>query len=155
MERSSTNGGKKIFSGDTGKSLNVPSKYVRPTTHNEATPPVVNYSSSTTTAEAARTAPAHPSTPCKAAQQHIRQQCVSSSMQRLLLHRSGISMFLRSPALSGTGDGSFRRSPLVEFGVGARFFADKTLCRRVRPAWRGRSREPRWGLGEPFRSGAY
>ena len=78
-----------------------------------------------------------------------------SSMQRLLLHRSGISMFLRSPALSGTGDGSFRRSPLVEFGVGARFFADKTLCRRVRPAWRGRSREPRWGLGEPFRSGAY
>ena len=29
--------------------------------------------------------------------------------------------------------------PLVEFSVGARSFADKTLCRRVGRAWRGRA----------------
>ena len=45
----------------------------------------------------------------------------------LLLHRIGISMFLRSPAISGIGDGSFRRSPLVEVGVGGRSFDDKIL----------------------------
>ena len=39
-------------------------------------------------------------------------------------------MFLRSPDISGTGDGFFRRSPLAEFGVGARSFAIKTLCGR-------------------------
>ena len=48
-------------------------------------------------------------------------------------------IFLRSPALSGTGDGPFRSSPLVEFDVGARSFADKTLYRRVGRAWRGRT----------------
>ena len=44
---------------------------------------------------------------------------------------------LQSPAISGTGDGSFRRSPLVEFGVGARSFADNTLYGRVGRAWSG------------------
>ena len=54
-------------------------------------------------------------------------------------------MFLRSPAISGTGDGSFRRSPLAEFGVGARSFAANTLCCRVGRVWSGRSR----GRGGP------
>ena len=36
---------------------------------------------------------------------------------------------LRSPTISGTGDGCFRRSPLVEFGVEAPTFA----------VWGGRS----------------
>ena len=56
----------------------------------------------------------------------------------VLLHSIGISMFLRPPAIWETGDGSFRCSPLVEVGVGARSFADKTLC-RVGRAWRGRA----------------
>ena len=37
------------------------------------------------------------------------------------------SKLLRSPAIWGTGGGSFRRFPLVEFGVEASTFADKTF----------------------------
>ena len=70
-------------------------------------------------------------------------------MQRevVLLYRIGISMFLRSPAISGARDGPFRRSLLVDVVVRARSFADKILC-RVGWGWRGRS-------GEPFQNGAY
>ena len=51
----------------------------------------------------------------------------------------GIKMFLRPPAISETGDGSFRRFTLIEFDIiKAHSFADKTLCRRVGRAWRGR-----------------
>ena len=39
-----------------------------------------------------------------------------------------VSVFLRSSTIAGTVDGSFRRSPLAEFGVGARYFADNALC---------------------------
>ena len=53
--------------------------------------------------------------------------------------RVGISMFLRYPAISGTGDGSFLRPPLAELGVGARSFVDKALCCHVGRAWRGRA----------------
>ena len=60
-------------------------------------------------------------------------------MNRLLLYRIGISMFSRSPAISGTGDGSFRRSPLAEFGVGARYFAGDTEGCCVERAGRGRT----------------
>ena len=73
--------------------------------------------------------------PCTAARQQV-QQCSSTLMRSLLLYRIGISMFLPSPAISGTGDGSFRLSPLAEFGVGARSSADKTLCGRVGRPWR-------------------
>ena len=48
-------------------------------------------------------------------------------------------MFLRSPATSGTGNGSFRRSPLAEFGVGARSFAGDTESCCVGRTWRGRA----------------
>ena len=51
----------------------------------------------------------------------------------------GFPCFFDPPPYRGTGDGSFRRSPLAEFGVGARPFADETLCRRVGQAWRGRA----------------
>ena len=54
------------------------------------------------------------------------------------MHLVGMSMLLRSPAILGVGDGSFRRSPLVQVGVGGRSFADKTLF-RVGRAWRGRA----------------
>ena len=47
-------------------------------------------------------------------------------------------MILRCPAISGTGDGSFRRLPPVEVGVGPHSFAEKTLC-RVGRVWRGRA----------------
>ena len=55
------------------------------------------------------------------------------------------------------GSETFRRSPLAEFDVGARSFADNTLlCRRVARAWRGRAASggavahgrtvPKWGI---------
>ena len=68
----------------------------------------------------------------------LTRQCVHTGSEVVLMHRIGISMCLRPPATWGTGDGSFRRSLLVEVGVGARSFADKTLC-RVRRARRGRA----------------
>ena len=64
-------------------------------------------------------------------------------------------MFLRSPAISGAGDGSFRRSPLVEFGVGARSFAMRP-CAAV--CGRGAVALPlavAWHSGEPFQNGAF
>ena len=96
------------------------------------------YYSSSSTAEAAPTAP-EPTTHhvCTAVQQDVRQQYVSAFMRRLCC-----CIVLRFPcffpAISGTGDDSFRRSPLVEVGVGARSFAHKTLC-RVGRAWRSRA----------------
>ena len=72
----------------------------------------------------------------------------------MLLNRIEISMrfhVFTNPALPWTGDGSFRRSPLVEFGVEARTFALKTLC-RVGRAWHGRA--VAWRSGEPFQNGA-
>ena len=95
----------------------------------------------------------HP--PCTAAQQYAQQAAVREYVQRLLPHRIGFSMFSRSPAISGTR-GFFRCSPLVEFGVGARSFADKTLCRRVGRAWRGRAAAGgRVAPGQPFQNGAF
>ena len=55
----------------------------------------------------------------------------------VLLHLFGVSMFSRSPARSGSGDGSFRRSPPVDEGLGARSFtADKTFC-HIDGTWHG------------------
>ena len=58
--------------------------------------------------------------------------------------RAGISMFSRSPAITGTGDGSVRRPPLAEFGA----------------MWGGRGavarpRGVRWRSREPALRGAY
>ena len=65
-------------------------------------------------------------------------------------YRIGISTFVRSPAISETEDGSYRRSPLADLCVGAGSFADKTLCRRVGHAWRGRlAAEGRVAFGKP------
>ena len=50
-------------------------------------------------------------------------------------------MFLRSPAISGTGDGSVRRSPLAEPVIGPRSFAGVTEGCCVGRAWRGRAAE--------------
>ena len=61
---------------------------------------------------------------------------MSTFMQRLFLHRTGIIMFLQYPALSGTGDGSSRRSAFAECWFGARSFANQTMWCRVRRAWR-------------------
>ena len=47
-------------------------------------------------------------------------------------------IFLRLPDKSGAGDGPFQRSPIVESGVEARTFANKTWCREER-AYHGRA----------------
>ena len=48
-------------------------------------------------------------------------------------------MFYRFPAIPGTGDSSFRRSPLAELGTGARSFAAVTEGCCVERVWRGRA----------------
>ena len=79
------------------------------------------------------------------------REFVHADVEAVFLHRTGISMFLRSAsAISGTGDGPFRRSPLVEVGVGARSFADKRLC----AMWGGRAAVA-WRSGEPLQNRAF
>ena len=107
----------------------------------------------TTTTAAARTAshpPTHPTT------HNVQRHSSTYSSSSMFLHRIEISMYLRSPAtISGTGDGFFRRLTLAEFGVGARSFADKILCRRVGRARHGRAAGDRWRAGELFQSGGF
>ena len=73
----------------------------------------------------------------------------------VFMTRIGISVVFRSPAISGTGNGSSIRSPLVGFCVGVLSFANRTLC-RVGWAWRGRAAA---GDGvpsrEPFLNGTF
>ena len=61
----------------------------------------------------------------------------------------GFHVFSTPRHIGDRGRRSFRRSPLVEVGVGARSCADNTLC-RVGRAWRGRvalrRAVPKWGI---------
>ena len=120
-------------------------------THNVATPPVVNDSSSTA-AEEARTAPDPPThslkdAPCTAAQQGRTAEMREFVHADVMLpHRIGIFMFF-SPCFydpsphrrPGTGHFDAPRSPLTEFGVGARSFAGDPEGCCVGRAWRGRA----------------
>ena len=117
---------------------------------------------SSTTAEAARTAPdppihppKHP--PCTAAQQHVtKQQYVSTFMQSLLLHRIGISMLYNPPPYRGPGTAPFDAPHLSSLVLGP-VLSPITPCIAV---WGGRGavtlpRVARWRSGEPFQNGAY
>ena len=124
-------------------------------THNIATPPVVNYSSSTT-AEAARAAPDQPPHPpkdprCTATAQHAAGKYSRSVREFvdadviMLLRCLGISMlfpcFYDPPPYRGPRTAPFDapRSPLAEFGVGARSFAGDPEGFCVGRAWHGRA----------------
>ena len=74
-----------------------------------------------------------------------------------LLHRIEISRYLRSPTISGTGDGSFPRPPLAEFSVVARSVLSPIIpCAAV---WDGGDtvapQRARWRAGKPFQNGAF
>ena len=100
-------------------------------THNVATPPVVNDSSSTA-AEEARTAPDPPThppkdRPCAAAARQGRATAVHEfgDADVILLLHLGIYMFHGPPLCRRSGAAPFDapRSPLAEFGVGGCSFA--------------------------------
>ena len=85
-------------------------------------------------------------------------------MHRLLLYlwrdflsyRTGISVLLRSPAMSGTGDGSLRRSRLAEFGCDDRSFAADPEGCCVGRVWHGRAAAgSRLALGSSRSSGGH
>ena len=98
---------------------------------------------SSTTAEAARTAPNPPTHPTTHhAQQH---SSTYSSSTRVRSRKDCCCIVLRlpcfydSPPYRGRGTAPFSRSPLAVFGVTASSFADSTLCRRVGRVWHGRA----------------
>ena len=104
---------------------------------------------SRTTAEAARTAPDPPTHPPKDSRCTAAQQGRTAAVREfvhahviMLLHRIEISMFFACftvPRHIADRDGSFRPSPLAEFGVGARSFAGDTEGCCVGQAWHGRA----------------
>ena len=79
------------------------------------------------------------------AQQHVQQQCVSTFMQRLLLHGYGISLFFRSPAISGTCAVFFNAPRVSSLALGPVF----SPIRPCAAMWGGRGAvaRPRGGGG--------